>query len=157
MSFVVFVGQKVIKPVWFGHDYCGIALDYARNHQSRMSYVRCSICKRDIKVASRGITTFMEHCRRLRHHRLDCIVRLYRGLPLRRRDGTLMTTDESAEWRVNLGGVVVNFVVTCPALSVLEVFELEGAGRSVWGEETEDDAWRERTVRLFVCLVVDAL
>ena len=99
----------------------------------------------------------MEHCRGLRHHRLDCTVTLYRGLSLRRRDRTLMTTDESAECRVNLGGVTVPFVETCPALSVLEVFKLEGAGGPVWGEETEDDAWPERTVRLFVCLVVNAL
>ena len=74
-----------------------------------------------------------------------------------RRDGTLMTTDESAECRVNLEGVTVPFVETCPAFSVLQVFKLEGAGRPVWGEETEDDAWPERTVRLFVCLVLDAL
>ena len=68
-----------------------------------------------------------------------------------------MKTDESAESRGNLGGVTVPFVETCPALSVLEVFDLEGTGRPVWCEETEDDAWPERTVRLFVCLVVDAL
>ena len=157
ISFVLFVGQKMIKPGWFEHDHCGLALGYARNLQSRMSYVRCLICKRDIKVASRGITTFKEHCRRLRHHRLDCIVRLYRGLPLRRRDGTLMTTDESDECRTNLGGASGPYVETCPSLSVIEVFDLEGAGRPVWGKEQDDDAWPERTVHLFVCLVLDAI
>ena len=77
-------------------------------------------------MGSRGITNFMEHCRGLRHHRLDCVIRLHRGLPLRRRDGTLMTNEESAECRVNLGGVTVPFIETCPSLSVLEVLELEG-------------------------------
>ena len=83
----------MIKYGWFDHDYCGLALGYARNHQSRLSYVRCLICKRDIKVSSRGITTFLEHCLGLRHHRLGCIVRLYLGSALRRRDGTLMTME----------------------------------------------------------------
>ena len=116
-----FAGRRVIKPGWFDHEYCGLAIGYARNHQSRMSYVRCLICKRDIKVGSRGITTFMEHCRGMRHHRQDCVVRLHRGLPLRRRDGTLMTTEESAECRASLEGVAVPFIETCPSLSVMEV------------------------------------
>ena len=147
----------MIKSGWFDHPYCGLALGYARNHESRMSYVRCLMCKRDVKVGSRGITTFMEHCRGLGHHRLDCVVRLHRGLPLRRRDGTLMTSDESAECRVNLEGVSVPFLETCPSLNVVEVFELEGAGRPVWGDEEEGEDWPERTVRLFICFVVDAL
>ena len=150
MFLFLFVGQKKIKPGWFDHNYCGLALGYARNHQSRMSYVRCLICKRDIKVRSRGITTFIEHCRGLRHHRQDCVVRLHRGLPLRRRDGTLMSSEESAECRANLGGVTVPFMETCPPLSVIEVFELEGPGRPVWSDEQEGDDWPERTVRLFV-------
>ena len=99
----------------------------------------------------------MEHCRGLRHHRQDCVVRLHRGLPLRRRDGTLMTSEESAECRTNLGGVAVPFIETCPSLSVLEVFEREGAGQSVWGEDEDGEDWPEKTVHLFVCLVVDAL
>ena len=115
------------------------------------------MCKRDVKVGSRGITTFMEQCRGLRHHRQDCVIRLHRGLPLRRRDGTLMTNEESAECRVNLGGVTVPFIETCRSLSVLEVLELEGAGQPVWGEDEEGEDWPEKTVRLFVCFVVDAL
>ena len=85
------------------------------------------------------------------------MIRLHRGLPLRRRDWTLMTSEESAECRVNLGGVAVPFMETCPPLSVLEVLELEGAERPVWGDEQEGEKYPERTVRLFVCFVVDAL
>ena len=99
----------------------------------------------------------MEHCRGLRHHRQDCVVRLHRGFPLRRRDGTLMTSEESAECRATLDGVTATFMETCPSLSVLEVFELEGSGRPVWEEEKEGEDWPERTMRLFVCCVLDAL
>ena len=73
----------------------------------------------------------MEHCRGLRHHRLDCLIRLFRDLPLRRRDGSLMSNEESVECRSSLGGAMVPFIETCPSFSVLEVFELEAAGRPV--------------------------
>ena len=147
----------MIKSWWFSHEYCGLALGYARSHQSRLSFVRCLLCKRDINVGSRGITTFMEHCRGLRHHRLDCLIRLFRDLPLRRRDGSLMSNEESVECRSSLGGAMVPFIETCPSFSVLEVFELEAAGRPVWGDEEEEDLLCEKTVHLFVCLVIDAI
>ena len=99
----------------------------------------------------------MEQCRGLRHHRQDCVVRLHRGLPLRGRDGTLMTSEESAGYRATLDGVTVPFMEICPSLSVLEVFELEGSGQPVWEEEKEGEDWPERTMRLFVCCVLDAL
>ena len=54
-------------------------------------------------------------------------------------------------------GVAVPFMETCPSLSVLEVFEREGAGQRVWGEDEEGEDWPEKTVHLFVCFVVDAL
>ena len=99
----------------------------------------------------------MEHCRGLRHHRLDCLIRLFRDLPLRRRDGSLMSNEESVECRSSLGGAMVPFIETCPSFSVLEVFELEAAGRPVWGDEEEEDLLCEKTVHLFVCLVIDAI
>ena len=68
-----------------------------------------------------------------------------------------MKTEEASECRTRLGGVTVPYVEQCPSLSVLEVFELEQAGRSVWGEDLHDDNWPERTVHLFVCLVIDAV
>ena len=49
------------------------------------------------------------------------------------------------------------YVEQCPSLSVLKVFELELAGRPVWGENLDDDTWPERTVHLFVRLVLDAI
>ena len=158
MEVFAFAGQKVIKPGWFDHEYCGLALGYSRNHQSRLSYVRCVICKRDIKVSNRRITTFFENCRGLRHHRLDCIVRLARGMPLlRHRDKTLMTSDEAAECRTEYEGVSVPKIEMCPSYSVSEVFELEVAARAVWEEEQYEEAGTEQTMQLFVWLVLDAI
>ena len=68
------------------------SLGYAKCHHS---YVRCLLSEQDVKIASRGITTFLEHRRGIRHHRLDCLIRLRRGLALRRRDGTFMSESES--------------------------------------------------------------
>ena len=84
-------------------------------------------------------------------------MRLYRSLALRGRDGTLLTTEEAAECRTRLGGVTVPYVEQFPALTFLEAFELELAGRPVWGEILHGDNWPERSTHLFVCLVLDAI
>ena len=151
-------GQKRIALSWFNHAYCGLALGYAKYHQSRASNVRCVLCKRDAKVASLGITTFMEHCRGVQHHRLDCLVRLRRGLALRDRDGNLVSTTDSANQTALLAGVTVPVVERCPDATPAEVFQLELDGKSVWDDlERDETDGLERTVRLFLCLVIDAL
>ena len=81
-----------------------------------------------------GITTFFEHCREMRHHRLDCLVRLRRGVALRKRDGTLMSESESEACAAMLVGETVPIVESCPSVTVIEALQTEAAGRSVWGE-----------------------
>ena len=158
MCDVLKTGQKRIALSWFNHAYCGLALGYAKYHQSRASYVRCVLCKRDVKVASRGITTFMEHCRGVQHHCLDCLVRLRRGLALRDRDGNLMSTTDSSNQAALLEGVTVPVVERCPDAIPPEVFQLELDGKSFWDDMERDETdGLERTVRLFLCLVIDAL
>ena len=154
----VFIRGKIIRSVWFEHAYCGLALGFAKEHRTRESYVRCLLCKQDVKIASRGITTFWEHCRGFRHHRLDCLIRLRRGLPLRKRDGTLMSVTESDRCVADLAGEMVPVVEVCPNMSVEEVLQTELNGRSVWGEsQSIDGVVQTESVRLFVCLVVDAI
>ena len=135
-----------------------MALGFAKDHRTRDSYVRCLLCKQDVKIASRGITTFWEHCRGIRHHRLDCLIRLRRGLALRKRDGTLMSEAESKMCVTSLAGEAVPAVELCPNLSVAEVLRAELDGRSAWGESQEaEDEMQTESVRLFVCLVIDAI
>ena len=54
-------------------------------------------------------------------------------------------------------GATVPQVEQCPTLTVLEVFEHELGGRAVWGDDQHDDNWPERTARLLVGLVLDAI
>ena len=123
--FCVISGKKILKSGWFGHAYCGVALGYAKEHQTRESFLRCLLCKQDVRIASRGITTFWEHCRGIRRHRLDCLVRFRRGLALRKRDGTLMSEAEADLCVANLADETVATVEVCPNLSVLEVLQAE--------------------------------
>ena len=156
--FILISGKKIIKPSWFNHVYCGLALGFAKEHQTRSSYVRCLFCKQDVRIASRGITTFFEHCRGGRHHRLDCLVRLRRGLALRKRDGTLMSTAEADLCSSALAGETVPIVEACPGVTVVEALQIEASGGSVWGERQQaEDSDQSESVRLFVCLVVDAI
>ena len=100
----------------------------------------------------------MEHCRGLQHHRLDCLVRLRRGLALRDRDGNLMSVSDSVAQSALLEGVSVPIVERCPDVTPAEVFQMELAGKPVWENLEQDESeGQERTVRLFLCLVIDAL
>ena len=151
-------GRKILKATWFNHAYCGLALGFAKDHLTRDSYVRSLLCKQDVKVASRGITTFFEHCRGMRHHKLDCLVRLRRGLALRKRDGTLMSEAEADACAGMLSGESVPVVETCPSVSIYEALQTEAAGGSVWGsQQGSDDVDQTESGRLFVCLVIDAI
>ena len=100
----------------------------------------------------------MEHCRGVQHHRLDCLVRLRRGLALRDRDGNLMSVSDSVAQSALLEGVSVPIVGRCPDVTPAEVFQMELAGKPVWEDLEQDESeGQERTVRLFLCLVIDAL
>ena len=100
----------------------------------------------------------MEHCRGVQHHRLDCLVRLRRGLALRDRDGNLMSVSDSVAQSALLEGVTVPIVERCPDVTPAEVFQMELAGKPVWEDLEQDESeGQERTVRLFLCLVIDAL
>ena len=155
-GFRLISGRKILKSAWFEHAYCGLALGYAKDHQTRDSFVRCLLCKQDVRIASRGITTFWEHCRGVRHHRLDCLVRLRRGLALRKRDGLLMSESEAAAFTATVIGESVPQIEVCPAVTVIEALRTEG--RSLWsdGLDVSEDR-RVESVRLFLCLVVDAM
>ena len=151
-------GRKILKAAWFGHAYCGLALCFPKDHLTRDSYVRCLLCKQDVKITSRGITTFYEHCLGVRHHRLDSLTRLRRGLPLRKRDGILMSEAKSAAFALTVACESVPQVEVCPDTTVLEALQIEAEGGSVWrdGSEVSEDRQVE-SVRLFLCLVVDAM
>ena len=61
--FILISGKKILKPTWFEHVYCGLTLGFAKDHKTHNSFVRCLLCRQDVRIASRGITTFWEHCR----------------------------------------------------------------------------------------------
>ena len=57
--------------------------------------------------------TFLEHCRGVIHHRLDCLVRSRRGLSLQRRTGAVMSATEAADMGEELRGLFVPEVELC--------------------------------------------
>ena len=118
--------------------------------------MRCLLYKCDLKVGSRGISTYLEHCRGVIHHKLDCLVRSRRGLVLRRRTGALMSAAEAAVME-ELRGLSLPEVEVCPSFSVREVFAVEARGESIWDSGVPEVPDNERSLRLFVCFVLDAL
>ena len=153
----VSVALKSIRGTWFLHPYAGISLGFAREHRSSDAYVRCLLCRCDLKVGSRGISTFLEHCRGVIHHRLDCLVRLRRGLLLRRPTGAVMRVAEAAPMVEELRGLSVPDLEVCPSFSVQDVFRIESGGGSIWSSTVQEVPDTERSLRMFLCVVVDAL
>ena len=90
--------------------------------------MRCLLCRRDLKVGSRGILTYLEHCPGVIHHKLDCLVRLRRGLLLRRPTGAVMGVVEAEQMVEELRRLSVPDVEVCPALLVQDVFRIELGG-----------------------------
>ena len=119
--------------------------------------MRCLLCRRDLKAGSRGISTYLEHCRGVIHHKLDCLVRLRRGLFLRRPTGAVMGVVEAAQMVEELRGLSVPDVEVCPALSVQDVFRIESGGGSIWSSTVQEVPDTERSLKMFLCVVVDAL
>ena len=117
------VAKNSIRLSWFQHKYAGISLGFARDHRSSEAYVRCLFCKCDLKVGSRGISTYLEHCRGVIHHKLDCLVRSRRGLLLRRRTGALMSALEAAAMEEELRGLSLPEVEVCPPFSVVKYLQ----------------------------------
>ena len=119
--------------------------------------MRCLVCRRDVKVVSRAFSAFAEHCRGVRHHRLDCLLRMQRDLPLRSQAGILLDSDD-AEWqRELLAGMPVPEFETCPDLTVDEVLRIEATGSTIWSQISDREETRRRHVRLFVSMVIDTL
>ena len=153
----VLVALNSIRATWFQHPYAGITLGFAREHRLSDAYVRCLLCSCDLKVGSRGISTYLEHCRGVIHHRQDCLVRLRRGLLLRRPTGGVMRMAEAAQMGEELRGLSVQDLEVCPALSVQDVFRIESGGGSIWSSTVQDVPDTERSLRMFLSVVVDAL
>ena len=146
-----------MKSSWFSHPLYGSALGFAKENSALEGYVRCLLCCRDIKVASRGITTFGEHCRSERHHKLDCQWRMQRGLRLRTRSGSLMPDDEEKMQKELLAGLSVPEFEKCPDFTAMEVLSMEAAGSSVWNQVSRVGEGDVVSSRTFVCLLIDAV
>ena len=106
---------------WFQHEYAGMSLGFTRDHKSSEAHVRCLWCRLDLKIERCGISTCLEHCRGVFHHKLDCLVRFRSGLFLRRRTGAIMSAREAAVMEEELRGLSVPDVEErCARLSLLE-------------------------------------
>ena len=69
-----------------------------------------------------------------------------------------MSDAESAAFVSTVAGESVPQVEVCPDTTVLEALHIEAEGGSVWRDESEASEDRQvESVRLFLCLVVDAV
>ena len=155
--FSVLVAKNSLKQGWFRHPYCGVALGFPKDHLASEAFVRCLLCRRDVKVFSRGISTFAEHCRTGRHHRLDCLYRMRKGLQMRARSGSLMDEDEAEQMRESLGALVVPAFERCPDYTVDEVLSLESRGTTVWAVLSAEQEQKMNSAQVLLTMLLDAI
>ena len=85
-------------------------------------------------------------------------MRLRRGLLLRRpTGGAVMRVAEAAQVVEELRGLSVPDVEVCPSLSVQDVFRIESGGGSIWSSTVQEVPDTERSLRMLLCVDVDAL
>ena len=95
-----------------------------------------------------GRTTFMEHCRGLRHRQLYYLVQIKTAI--KRRDGPLMSEEEATECLMRLKGISMMAVLECStSFSVGEFFQLERACRSFLEDVPLEDESNARKIHLF--------
>ena len=76
---------------------------------------------------------------------------------MRRATGAVMRVAKAAQMVEELHGLSVPDVEICPALSVQDVFRIESEGGSIWSSTVQELPDTERSLRMFLCVVVDAL
>ena len=84
-------------------------------------------------------------------------MRLRRGLLLQRATGAVMRVAVAVQMVEELRGLSVPDVEVCPALSVQDVFRIELEGGSIWNSTVQEVPDSQRSLRMFLCVVVDAL
>ena len=149
--------KNVFKSNWFQNPYCGPALFYAKEHLSSETYALCLFCRRDVKVRSRGTTTFLELCQGFRHQCLDCLYQMERGLRLRSLSGSLLPDDEAGELRISLTGMKMPQIEELHRWTVPEVLAMEQRGENLWVYSAEDERGQRGSLGMFVSCILDCL
>ena len=73
---------KTLKPSYFVSGVVGTFVGFPRNKRVIDGYARCLLCRADLSIAGRGLSSLWEHWRGVEHTRLEQKYRIMTHKPL---------------------------------------------------------------------------
>ena len=73
---------KTLKPSYFVSGVVGTFVGFPRHKRVIDGYARCLLCKVDLSIAGRGLSSLWEHWRGVEHTRLEQKFRIMMQMPL---------------------------------------------------------------------------
>ena len=73
---------KILKPSYFVSEVVGTFVGFPRHKRVVDGFARCLLCKADLSIAGRGLSSLWEHWRGVEHTRLEQKYRIMMQMPL---------------------------------------------------------------------------
>ena len=145
---------KTLKPAYFVSGVVGTFVGFPRHKRVVDGYARCLLCKVDLSIAGRGLSSLWEHWRGVEHTRVEQKFRIMMQMPLLDKACRPVSAEEDRRIRRARMTEPPVFLESELSLSVDERVAIEEAeavagGKPVLGEESVSFLWLSQFVSSF--------
>ena len=142
---------KTLKPAYFVSGVVGTFVGFPRHKRVVDGYARCLLCKVDLSIAGRGLSSLWEHWRGVEHTRVEQKFRIMMQMPLLDKACRPVSAEEDRRIRRARMSEPPVFLESELSLSVDERVAIEEAeavagGKPVLGEESVSFLWLSQFV-----------
>ena len=137
---------KTLKPSYFVSGVVGTFVGFPRHKRVVDGYARCLLCKVDLSIAGRGLSSLWEHWRGVEHTRVEQKYRIMMQMPLLDKACRPVSAEEDRRIRRERMSEPPVFLESELSLSVdervvIEEAEAAAGGRPVLGGESTSFLW----------------
>ena len=118
---------KTLKPSYFVSSVVGTFVGFPRNKRVIDGYARCLLCRADLSIAGRGISSLWDHWKGVEHTRLEQKYRIMTHRPLLDKSCRPVSADEDRRIRLARSTEPPVFMETDLNLTVKERMAIEEA------------------------------
>ena len=118
---------KTLKPSYFVSSVVGTFVGFPRNKRVIDGYARCLLCRADLSIAGRGISSLWDHWKGVEHTRLEQKYRIMTHRPLLDKSCRPVSADEDRRIRLARSTEPPVFMETDLNLTVEERMAIEEA------------------------------
>ena len=147
---------RVLQPHYFSQGVVSLWVGFPRNHRTCDGFARCRLCRMDLLIAKRGLSTLHEHWKTEEHQLREIKLRLQLDMPLLNKSCKPVSPAEGRRQRQLVEGSGPVHLESSFALNVQDVIEAERQA------ETADEApvvtvTQRQADKLWLCQLVDGL